>query len=190
MNNLELIKKLYAKYIGDPVYVYKKCSDCSNDQIVKWLLILKKIPIDKKSIKVGRYHYNAIQSHNQYKKIIDEKYAGHYATENLELVLVIDVDNPHFTRSSIQKSHRSINITYSIGSIIDFYDLSLDDFGPRFLYYFITVDAAYFHWNVPSKHEGYVYQWWDSGQKRSEGEFSKGLQVGKWIYYPLCLTFC
>jgi hypothetical protein len=196
MNNLDIIKNLYSKYINNPSYVYKKCTDDRDDKNEidnERLLILRKlsdIP-DKKTDKIGYHYFNnyikpCIKFKKEFYPTINEQYSKHYATQKLELVLIIDVNDPHRTENSIIKRDNNSSVEYSNSSIIDLYDLTLQNYCQQYLHYYLTVDAAYFSGSIPEKHNGYTCFWSDNGEKYEDGEIQNGEKIiDTWKSYPV-----
>lgn len=160
MDRLAKIEARCKNYIDDPTYVYKSCNNC--------IVILKKL-VDTIT--------------NESREVADANYAQ-FRANKLLVVDIIDKSNINKKINSVKNTVYKKNIIkYKIGKIV-----CVDDFCQDLsivcapgIHYFKTIKRT-FYYEFDDMY-GYCYNWYDSGNPKSEGNYVFWRKAGHWKYW-------
>lgn len=169
-NNLEKIIKLYHEYHCNKKYVYWIVQDnlttkCENDK--KWLIVMEKLR-DTKT--------------NEDRKDVKNSDFALFRASKLKVIRFINIDDPDFKDKVVIDT----NIRrYVINRVITHseYDPIIDNIESGGLYYYNTIEAAYYARNRPDNYTGKWVKFYRNGNKQAETEFLNGVYTGHWIIY-------
>jgi antitoxin component YwqK of YwqJK toxin-antitoxin module len=142
LNNLDIINSLYNYYVEDDQFVYKSCES-------EWIVILRKLK-------------DTITNENRW-DIVNIKFAK-FRANKLEVVLIINKNDPTIITKQISNSNYKSKITYKVGEIviINDYDMNLSNVCSTGIHYFKTIECAYYFDNE-KKCIGNYKKWFNDG---------------------------
>lgn len=161
----------YAKYVDDESYVYKLCKNSDENN---WLIVLQKLQ-------------DTITNEDR-KNVINSDFAKHRANK-LKVIEITNINDASIKRTSIVNKFSLNNITktlvYSVGEIVesDSFDENHDEIYSNGIHYFKTLAGAYFYRFTPKNYSGLWLEWFNNGEKYSEGFYLNGERTGNWIYW-------
>lgn len=174
-NTLDKISLIYAKYVNDPMYVYKMC----NDGEIRWIVVLQKL---NDTITTERFDEKNILKHVLFRK---------YRADKLHVVEIFDADHPTITTESITHqrlalldAHNNQNVVYTVDK--DVYPDEFDTTSKRCsngIHYLKSVEGAYYY---GSPHVNYTGAWFshtDAGYLYSSGHYTNGYKDGVWTFW-------
>ena len=139
-NRLPEIKKLFAQFIEDSNYVYKRCKD-------NIIVILEKL--------------NDTYT-NEIKKVNNSKFAK-YRANKLKVLCIFNMYD--LTHKLMAWSTYDYNFVYKIGEIVEIknYDYELESMCTSGIHYFTSIDGAYYYGSNPNNYTGEWLWYTDDG---------------------------
>lgn len=169
---LEPILNVCKKYTNDELYVYKVCCDIlsneSNKDNIKWLVVMKKLD-DTKT--------------NEGRKNIVNKDCAKFRANKLLVVKIININKPSLSKKYIVNKYQDYkSIRYEVGKIVipNEYDENIENVNSGGIHYFRTILPAFYRRDTPDDYSGNSIEWYENGQKESEGLYVDGYKFGKW----------
>jgi antitoxin component YwqK of YwqJK toxin-antitoxin module len=179
--NLEEIKTIYGHYNENPIYCYKICQDLQlleRQGQDRYIVIMKKIP-------------GTLTNENR-TNVIDARYAK-FRADRLEVCVIFDVNNPSEKIEHVINIFEDKIIKYEINNIVtpDAYDDDLDEICSGGIHYFNDMFRTFYYRDIPLApgtietgpfhYTGHWIEWYDDGQKESEGNYQDGKKTGEWF---------
>ena len=142
----------------DSSYVYKSCGN--------YIVTLQKLS-------------DTVTNESRYSVMNRE--TAKYRTNKLKVISIQNKDNPKETLGLIENTSFSKKMTYRVNKIVsvDDFNMDLEKVCSTGIHYFLDRDCAYY-WEKEIT-DGKWINWYENGNKMSEGNYVAGNQDGKWI---------
>lgn len=143
--------KKYDKYIVGEPYVFKLCSDVSNNSVYKeWLVIMQKLDDTLTN-----------------EKRSDVLFMDHakFRANKLKVIEIVNVHDTNITQNCIVNAFDRKKTVYTVGDIVkpDEYDANINKVCSNGIHYYRSLLAAYSYRDPPSMHTGVWMQFSDNG---------------------------